>query len=158
MNIPLNIDWQQILLHLFNFVILAGGLYFLLYKPVKDFMKKRVDYYNEMDESAKKALSEAEKEKSRYAGLMDSAKAEISEMKAEAVKDADKLVKDKLEAAETEKCRIIDEAKASAKSQKEKILLEANSEIEKLVSAAVDKAVKTSGNAFDEFLDAARKE
>ena len=35
MNIPLNIDWQQILLHLLNFAILAGGLYLLLYKPVK---------------------------------------------------------------------------------------------------------------------------
>lgn len=32
MNIPLNIDWQQILLHLFNFAILAGGLYLLLYR------------------------------------------------------------------------------------------------------------------------------
>ena len=29
MNIPLNIDWQQILLHVLNFVILFGGLYFL---------------------------------------------------------------------------------------------------------------------------------
>ena len=38
---PLNIDWQQILLHLLNFVILAGGLYFLLYKPVKNFMLAR---------------------------------------------------------------------------------------------------------------------
>ena len=34
-NIPLNVDWQQILLHWMNFVILTGGLYFLLYKPVK---------------------------------------------------------------------------------------------------------------------------
>ena len=25
MGIPLNVDWQQILLHLFNFIILAGG-------------------------------------------------------------------------------------------------------------------------------------
>ena len=25
MNIPLNIDWQQILLHFFNFSILVGG-------------------------------------------------------------------------------------------------------------------------------------
>ena len=42
---PLNIDWQQILLHLLNFLILAVGLYFILYKPVKKFMKKReVDY------------------------------------------------------------------------------------------------------------------
>ena len=41
MSIPLNIDWQQILLHLFNFAILAGGLYLLLYKPVKRFMEQR---------------------------------------------------------------------------------------------------------------------
>ena len=32
-GIPLNIDWQQILLHLFNFTILFGALYILLYKP-----------------------------------------------------------------------------------------------------------------------------
>ena len=30
MGVPLNIDWQQILLHLLNFVILAGGLYLLI--------------------------------------------------------------------------------------------------------------------------------
>ena len=41
MNIPLNIDWQQILLHFFNFSILVGGLYLLLFKPVKRFMEKR---------------------------------------------------------------------------------------------------------------------
>lgn len=41
MNLPLNIDWQQILLHAFNFVLLFAILYFLLYKPVKDFMEKR---------------------------------------------------------------------------------------------------------------------
>ena len=38
MNIPLNIDWQQILLHFFNFSILVGGLYLLLFKPVKSFI------------------------------------------------------------------------------------------------------------------------
>ena len=44
---PLNIDWQQILLHLLNFLILFAGLYFILYKPVKKFMKKRADGYAE---------------------------------------------------------------------------------------------------------------
>ena len=38
MNLPLNIDFQQIALHLLNFVILAGGLYLLLYNPLKNFM------------------------------------------------------------------------------------------------------------------------
>ena len=58
MNIPLNIDWQQILLHLLNFVILAGGLYLLLYKPVKTFVEKRQLYYQEQDAKAAKTLAE----------------------------------------------------------------------------------------------------
>ena len=56
----LNVDWQQILLHLFNFTILFGALYILLYKPVKDFMAKREEYYSDMDSKATQALAEAE--------------------------------------------------------------------------------------------------
>ena len=56
---PLNIDWQQILLHLLNFAILAGGLYFLLYKPVKDFMAKREQYYKDLGEAAEKDRADA---------------------------------------------------------------------------------------------------
>jgi len=37
---PLNINFQQILLHMFNFVILAFGLYMLLYKPVVGALRK----------------------------------------------------------------------------------------------------------------------
>ena len=51
-NIPLNIDWQQILLHLFNFSILVGGLYLLLFKPVKNFMDKRAKHYADMESAA----------------------------------------------------------------------------------------------------------
>ena len=36
---PLNIDFVQILLHLLNFVILAGGLTLLLFNPVKKFIE-----------------------------------------------------------------------------------------------------------------------
>ena len=41
MSLPLNIDFQQILLHMLNIVLLFGGLYLLLYKPVKKFMDER---------------------------------------------------------------------------------------------------------------------
>lgn len=158
MNLPLNIDWRQILLHLFNFIILAGGLYFLLYKPVKAFMKKREDYYAEMDASAKKALSDAEEEKKKYVDQLNGVKKEISDMKAAAVRDADMLAKDKIAAAEKEKDRIISEAVAAAEAQKDKILLEATSEIEGIVSAAIDKTIKKSGNSVDDFLETVRKE
>ena len=60
MNIPLNIDWQQILLHLFNFTILFGVLYFLLYSPVKNFMQNRQRYFEDLDEQSKSDLKDAE--------------------------------------------------------------------------------------------------
>ena len=65
-NIPLNIDWQQILLHVLNFVILFGGLYFLLYKPVKNFMAKREAHYAEMAQKAQSELDSAEKIQADY--------------------------------------------------------------------------------------------
>ena len=45
---PLNINLQQILLHLLNFVILFVILYFLLYSPIKKFMEKRTEEYKKM--------------------------------------------------------------------------------------------------------------
>ena len=59
MGVPLNIDWQQILLHAFNLIILTGGLYFLLYQPVTAFMKKRQDYYAGLEADAQAKLREA---------------------------------------------------------------------------------------------------
>ena len=52
MNLPLNINLQQIFLHMLNFVILTGGLYFILYNPVKKFMDQRTAHYAEMDKAA----------------------------------------------------------------------------------------------------------
>jgi F-type H+-transporting ATPase subunit b len=65
-GVPLNIDWQQILLHLFNFTILFGALYILLYKPVKDFMAQREEHFAEMESKAGQALADAEKNKEEY--------------------------------------------------------------------------------------------
>ena len=84
MNIPLNIDWQQILLHVLNFVILFGGLYFLLYKPVKNFMAKREAHYAEMAQKAQSELDSAEKIKADYQEQLKSVEGEISAKRTEA--------------------------------------------------------------------------
>ena len=87
-NIPLNIDWRQILLHLLNLVILFLILYFLLYNPVKKFMEKRKKYYEEQDEKSKKTLAEAESER-----IIKSAEAESSEILKKAGEKADEIKK-----------------------------------------------------------------
>ena len=79
MNVPLNIDWQQILLHLLNFVLLFAILYFLLYAPVKKFMEKRCEYYKNIDEDAKDKLHQAEELKNEYAEKLRLADNEIEE-------------------------------------------------------------------------------
>lgn len=139
MGIPLNIDWQQILLHLFNFTILAGGLYFLLYKPVKDFMEKRTAYYRGMDDEAAKKLEEANKLEKEYQNRLDKIDIEISEKKAEAAKKADELLSSTLEEARKQKEKIIADAHGIAQKEKKKILMEAKEDIVKLAVAATKK-------------------
>ncbi len=159
MRVPLNIDWQQILLHLFNFLFLAGGLYLLLYKPVKHFMEKREAYYKNMDNAAKEKIAAAESLKKQYASHLADAQSEIEEMKKAAFEDAEQTAQSYLTEAREQKHKMIDEAKKAAQSEKEKIMQEANAEIEELVSAAIDKMLaSTDENALDKFLNCAEKE
>ena len=89
-NIPLNIDWQQILLHFFNFSILVGGLYLLLFKPVKSFMAKREKHYADMESAAQ----EREKSTADLEAAMRQREAEfdaaLEEKRAAAAKEADR--------------------------------------------------------------------
>ena len=113
-NVPLNIDFSQILLHLFNFIILAGGLYFLLYKPTKSFMDKRETYYKDIDNKAKKTLADCESEKQKYKNLISEAQSQADAIKANALKEADVMAKEHIKSAEDAKAKIISDAKKSA--------------------------------------------
>ncbi|MBO5353049.1 MAG: ATP synthase F0 subunit B [Lachnospiraceae bacterium] len=139
MNIPLNIDWQQILLHLFNFTLLAGGLYFLLYKPVKDFMEKRLAYYTGLEEEAAKKLEEASRIEKEYQTRLDQIDTEISEKKEQAAKETEERMSAALEEARKQKEKIIAEAHTIAQKEKKKMLLEAKEDIVKLALAATKK-------------------
>ena len=139
MNIPLNIDWQQILLHLFNFAILAGGLYFLLFKPVKDFMDKRIVYYAEKEKEVADKIEQAKTHEQEYRNLMESADLEINRKKEQAAKDAEKIAKTILDDADKQKERILAEAQKAAAHEKEKMIQDAKEEIVGLAMAATVK-------------------
>ena len=96
-NIPLNIDWQQILLHWMNLAILVGGLYFLLFKPVKQFMEKRQAHYQEMEDKAAGKLQEAEGVKAQYQQKLDGVEAELHEARAKVQQAVEKSTQEQLE-------------------------------------------------------------
>lgn len=159
MSLPLNIDWQQILLHLFNFVILFAILYFLLYKPIKKFMDERVEYYKKMDEDAKLNLAESEKVKEEYLEKLDNAEEEILAQKKEAYKKIEKSSAAKISEAEKEAGKIIENARESMVREREKMLKEAQSEISDMIVSATEKLVlkSTTEEIYDMFFDVAKR-
>ena len=89
---PLNINFQQILLHMFNFVILAFGLYMLLYKPVVAFMKKREDHFADLEKQAQEAKSQAEATLAEYNAKLAGADEEIRQKNAAAAQEAEEVL------------------------------------------------------------------
>ncbi|MCX4371761.1 MAG: ATP synthase F0 subunit B [Dysosmobacter sp.] len=152
MNIPLNIDWQQILLHWMNLAILTGGLYFLLYKPVKQFMEKREAHYRNLEEEAAGKLREAEKLKDAYQEKLDGAEEEIRQARAKAQAAVQQSVEEQMLQAR----QIVAKAKEEAASSREQIIKESQRELRELTVAAVKKlTVKADTDIFDQFLDLA---
>ncbi len=159
MNIPLNIDWHQILLHLFNFAILAGGLYFLLYSPVKKFMDKRISHYKELEDTANEKLSHANELESDYKKRIDDMNADIMEMKAKAAKESEAASAEILKDAKQQSEKILQSARASAEAEKERILNDAREEIAQIAVDATKKLLEEdSSKIYDDFLNATAKE
>lgn len=151
---PLNIDFQQILLHLFNFAILFAILYFLLYKPVKQFMDRRTDYYKKLDDQARANLAESENTKAAYAQKLSAVEEEIAESKAVARKEQESAKAAKIKQAEEEAAKIVADARILAEKERAKLLKEAQGEITKLVTDAAEKIISggSTSDAFDQFL------
>lgn len=155
---PLNIDWQQILLHLLNFAILAAGLYFLLYKPVRQFMLKRLDVYGEREAEVAKHESETDALKRKYEQMILEADEEIQRQKAQASEELEAEKRLQLDNARAEARKIISTASKTAEIRSQKVLQDAHEEIRGMAVDMVEKLLMdSSGEALDAFLDAAER-
>ncbi len=122
MSIPLNIDWQQILLHLFNFAILAGGLYLLLYRPVKQFMEQRQARYERDHQEAEEARAQAAQVKDACQAKLAETDAAIAQKRAEAEQELEELRARQIAGAKQEARAILDKARESARRERDEML------------------------------------
>jgi len=152
-SVPLNIDFQQILLHLLNFAILFAVIYFLLYKPVKNFMDKRKQEYQEMDDAAHAKLQEADQLKASYEDKLKDVQEEIKAMKSEAAREAGERSAELENKARQQAEDILNKARQQAETEKDKIIEEAGDSLAKLAKDAAKKAVfESTSDAYDQFL------
>ena len=152
MNIPLNIDYQQILLHWMNLAILTGGLYFLLFKPVKQFMQKREAYYKDLDAQADAKLAEAEQIKAEYQAKLNGAAEELHQARVKAQQAIQQSTEEQLAQAQTQAAQIVAQARAEAEHSRERALRESQRELKELAAEATRKLALQS-DPFEQFLD-----
>ena len=153
---PLNINFQQIFLHLLNFTILFAAMYFLLYKPVKAFMDKRAAYYADLDRQAQDKLAEAESIRLDYQHKLEAADEEIQAKTSQAQRMAMESAEQQLKRAQAEAAHVVAKASAEAKAEKERIINDARDQVEAMIAVAAEKLILANTSAaFDQFLDAA---
>lgn len=158
MSIPLNIDWQQILLHLFNFAILAGGLYLLLYRPVKKFMEQRQNHYESMHQQAQQGREQAEKLKAEYEDKLSQVETAITQRKAEAEQELSQLRSQRVAEAKQEAEAILAKARESAKREQEELVSSASKELVDMAVTAAEKiALGADGDPYEQFLNLAER-
>ena len=157
---PLNINFQQILLHMFNFVILAFGLYMLLYKPVVAFMKKREDHFADLEKQAQEAKSQAEATLAEYNAKLE----EIRQKNAAAAQEADRQRQERMQRAQADADKLLKNARGAAEQERNAMLEGAKKDIAQMVVSATGKLMdKENDPAFDKalydsFLKAAQEE
>lgn len=155
----LGLDFQQILLHLLNFVILAGGLYLLLYKPVKSFMGKRQALYESREAETKQLREDAAALKAEYEARLRQAEEDIQRDREKYHEEAE-AEKQRLLAEAREQARgILNTATQTAELRSKKTIEDARAEIRAMAEGMVEKLVlQSGGDALDQFLDQAESE
>ena len=156
MQLPLNIDWQQILLHALNLVLLVGGLYALLFKPVKKFMDQRTENYQKMKADAENAQAQAESLKAELSERMKQADAEAQTYRQEAMAKAEKEAGAVLDSARSQAEKIVNAAREKAANEEKQIVQNAQSEITRLSVEATQKLMDYKlSDVYNQFLDSA---
>lgn len=128
----LNLDWGTIAIQVVNFLVLAGLLYYLLFRPIS----RRIRERRAEQEQLRQELSEKRQEAEQL-------RAEWEERLADVEKQADEVIAEAREEAAADQQEMLDEAE----EQVQRILSEARSDAEEIRHQAVDEF-------YDDLLEA----
>lgn len=128
----LSLDWATIAFQIINFLIIAGGLYYLLFRPIMSRVRKRRTEKREMMEQIREERKEAER-----------LRAELEERLSEAEAEADEIVTKAQKRAEAERQRMLEDVEAEI----ERMLADARDDVQQIREQAVDEF-------HDELIDA----
>ena len=160
---PLNIDIVQVLLHMLNFVILAGGLTLILFNPVRKFINERQKRFEDQETENRKNAEEYKRLKEEYEAKLVAFEEETAAARVQAERDAADIAKKYIDSSRAEAAAIISKAEQDAEKRKEQILDSAQTEIGELVIGAAQKLLTETATPertealYDAFIKEAEK-
>ena len=158
MDIPLNIDITQILLHVLNLVILVGGLALILYRPVAKFLRERSKHYADLEKELDEKGKECEALKAEYQEKLKEADDLLAKTRADSNREGAEIAVKYLNEAKLKADEIVKAAEAEAEARKGHILESAQVEIGELVLSAAQKLLGDAASPesdkalYDEFI------
>ena len=154
----LGINWQDILLHVFNFALLAILLNELLFNPISEFIENREAHYKNLDTEKEKTLQDAqallEERNSKLASIHQEAK----EIKDQAMRESQEQANLKIETAQAEGEKIIEQSRIKAKLERDTLIRNTRKDLKEVVVEAAAKLALLNGNVYDDFLDHTEEE
>lgn len=136
------IDWRLLIAQTINFLIVFGGLTFLLYKPVLKIINEREEKIARGIKDAEEAARAKEKIETEKTSILSSAQTEASDIVGRAEKEAKReqvsIVKQAQERAED----ILNDANAQGEELKRSLMKESEKEIARTAILAAEKIMK----------------
>ena len=155
---PLNIDFLQVLLHLFNFILLAGGLTLLLFNPITKFLAAREEHFALLAKQNEEAAAKNQQLRLEYEQLLEDAREKIAKQKTDSEKEWAQISAGYIKEAKEKAALILQEAELEAETRKGAILSAAQTELSELVVSAAGKLLSDTVTPtrnielYDEFI------
>jgi len=138
---PISVDWWTLILQSFNLLIVMGGLYILLFKPVAEIMRRREETIEGQLAHAASAKEEADKLLAEYRSQLQQARAEAREIVEKAIRDAEEYGRQRRAEADREAQSILEKAKKDIERERELALAAIRDEVATLAIAAASKVL-----------------
>jgi F-type H+-transporting ATPase subunit b len=135
----LGIEWPLLLAQIINFLMLIVLLRAFLYKPLLNMLSARKERIAQSMKDAERVRAAAREAEAEKAKVLEVARREAQEIRAQATRDAEKIAQDVRSRAETEATEIRMKAQADAQKQTELALADANKQIADLAILATEK-------------------
>jgi F-type H+-transporting ATPase subunit b len=145
----LGLNWQGLLLHGINFIVLLLLLRLVLYKPVVGMLDARAQRVRDSMAQADAARRAAEQAEADRQALLNETRHEAEQIRSRADEQAKRIIAEAGERAKEHADRIMAEAQARSEQERLRMLADVRAQLADMIVTAVDRVTRSAldGNA-----------